>query len=60
MVMTDPNDIPAADEEWENPIQQFEEMVDNVMRLGFVVARDQDGRQVFVEAERDPTFPRLP
>ena len=58
MVMTDPDDIPGSDEEWENPIQQYREMVDNVLRLGFIVARQADGQQVFVEAERDPTYLR--
>ena len=58
LVMTDPTDIPGSDAEWENPIQQYREMVDSVQRLGFVVPRTVGGQTVYVEAERDPTFPR--
>jgi hypothetical protein len=58
LVMTDATDIPGSEAEWENPIQLYREMVDHVQRLGFVVARTDEGQTVFVEAERDPTFPR--
>ena len=58
MVMTDPDTVPASAQEWENPIGGFEDMVEHVMRLGFVVPREVDGEPVLVETERDPTFPR--
>ena len=58
LVMTDPADIPGSEAEWENPIQRYREMVDDVQRLGFVVPRTHGGQTVYVEAERDPTFPR--
>jgi hypothetical protein len=60
VVMTDPNRIPGSQSDWVNPIGPFREMVSNTLRLGFVVPQQADGRQVFVEAERDPTFPRQP
>jgi hypothetical protein len=60
MVMTNPGDIPGSEAEWENPIQLYREMVDNVLRLGFNVARGANAQQVFVETERDPTFQRQP
>jgi L-Lysine epsilon oxidase N-terminal/L-lysine epsilon oxidase C-terminal domain len=58
MVMTDPAAIPESAEEWENPIGPFPEMVENVLRLGFIVPREVGGERVLVETERDPTFPR--
>jgi L-Lysine epsilon oxidase N-terminal/L-lysine epsilon oxidase C-terminal domain len=58
MVMTDAADIPGSEAEWENPIQLYREMVENVQRLGFVVPQTQAGQTVFVEKERDPTFHR--
>jgi hypothetical protein len=58
VVMTDPDDVPGSQADWENPIGPFSEMVTNTLRLGFIVPRQADGGQVFVEAERDPTFPR--
>lgn len=60
MVMTDPDAIPGSAQEWEDPIGPFSEMVENVLRLGFVVPREVDGERVLVETERDPTFPRRP
>jgi hypothetical protein len=58
LVMTDPDDIPGSEAEWENPIQLYREMVDDVQRLGFVVPRTHQGQRVHVEVERDPTFRR--
>jgi hypothetical protein len=58
MVMTKAADIPGSAREWENPIQRYQEMVDDVQRLGFIEPRRVAGQDVFVEMERDPTFPR--
>lgn len=60
LVMTDPNAVPTSAEEWENPVNGFRSMVDNVMRLGFVVPRPAGSGTAFVEVERDPAFPRRP
>lgn len=60
MVMTDASDIPGSAAEWENPIGPFSEMVDRVLQLGFIVPQQVAGQRVFVEVERDPTFPRQP
>lgn len=58
LVMTDPDDVPGSEAEWENPVQLYREMVDDVQRLGFVVPRTHRGQRVHVEVERDPAFPR--
>jgi len=58
LVMTDANDVPGSETEWETPIDGFEAMVEHVLRLGFVVAQQVDGETVFVEVDRDPQFPR--
>lgn len=60
LVMTDASDIPGSEAEWENPIGPYSEMVDHVLRLGFIVPQQVDGQQVLVEVDRDPTFPRQP
>jgi hypothetical protein len=60
LVMTDASDIPGSESEWEAPISLYEEMVDHVLRLGFVVAQQVGGETVFVEVDRDPQFPRVP
>jgi hypothetical protein len=59
--MTDVINIPGSQAAWENPIPEGDHqgMVDNVQRLGFIVATQNAGQTVLVEAERDPTFPRV-
>jgi hypothetical protein len=59
-VMTDPGNIPGSKEDWEKPITNYAGMIDNVLRLGFVVAHGSNEPQVFVETERDLGFPRQP
>ena len=59
-VMTRPDRIPGSDEDWAQPIGDFKGMVDNALRLGFIVPRQVDGDTVVVETERDPQFPRRP
>ena len=58
MVMADPNSIPGSTREWEEPITSFAEMVQHVLRLGFIVPQQVDGQTVLVEVDRDPQFPR--
>jgi L-Lysine epsilon oxidase N-terminal/L-lysine epsilon oxidase C-terminal domain len=62
IAMTDPNNIPGSQVFWEAPIRQgdHEQMVDHVMQLGFIVPAQVGQETVFVEAERDPQFPRQP
>lgn len=57
-VMTDPRDVPRSVADWEAPIGPFEEMVEDVQRLGFIVPRQVGAETVFVEVDRDPQFPR--
>ena len=58
--MTSANDIPASQAAWEAPIAEEDHvgMIDHVFQLGFVVPDRTAGQLVFVEAERDPEFPR--
>jgi hypothetical protein len=56
--MTDADDIPGSVADWEDPVVGYAEMVDQVQRLGFVVAREVGDETVFVEVDRDPLFPR--
>jgi L-Lysine epsilon oxidase N-terminal/L-lysine epsilon oxidase C-terminal domain len=60
IAMTDANNIPASQAAWEDPIPEGDHqgMVDNVLRLGFIVAGQAGGQRVFVETDRDPQFPR--
>lgn len=60
LVMTDANDVPGSEAEWENPINGFQPMVDQVLRLGFIVSQQVGQDTVFVEVDRDPQFPRQP
>jgi hypothetical protein len=60
IAMTDPNNIPASQADWVEPIPDHQGMVDNVQRLGFIVPREVGGQTVQVEAERDPGFSRGP
>jgi hypothetical protein len=57
-VVTDAGVVPGSKRNWESPIDEYELMVEHVMRLGFVVPRQVGGETVFVEVERDPQFPR--
>ena len=57
-VMTDKTDVPGSAADWNTPIGGFQEMVDHVLRLGFVVPQQTAAGTVFVEVDRDPTFPR--
>lgn len=59
-VMTDATAVPGSVADWEDPIGPFAEMVDNVLRLGFIVPRQVGAETVFVEVDRDPQFPRQP
>jgi hypothetical protein len=59
-VMTDATDVPGSVADWEDPIGPFAEMVDDVLRLGFIVPQQVGGQTVFVEVDRDPLFPRQP
>ena len=59
-VMTRADSIPGSDEDWAQPIRDFKGMVDNTLRLGFIVPQQVDGDTVVVETERDPQFPRRP
>lgn len=56
-VMTRADRIPRA-EAWADPMGVFEDMVENSMRLGFVVPKQHEGETVLVEADRDPTYRR--
>jgi hypothetical protein len=56
MVMLDPQAVPASVQEWEDPIRAFSEMVEHVLRVGFVVAQLVDGQTVFVEVDQGPGF----
>jgi hypothetical protein len=58
LVMTDPNAVPASSAAWEKPIGGFRDMVEHVLRLGFIVPQQTGGQTVFAEVDRDPTFPR--
>ena len=57
-VVTDPRVVPGSKQAWEDPIDDYQPMVDHVLRLGFVVPEQVDASTVFVEVERDPQFPR--
>jgi L-Lysine epsilon oxidase N-terminal/L-lysine epsilon oxidase C-terminal domain len=57
-VVTDPQVVPGSKQDWEKPIDDYQPMVDHVLRLGFVVPKQVDDDVVFVEVERDPQFPR--
>jgi hypothetical protein len=57
-VVTDPQVVPGSKKDWENPINDYQPMVDHVLRLGFIVPKRVDSATVFVEVERDPQFPR--
>lgn len=58
LVMVDADAVPGSAREWENPIRGFAEMVEHVLRLGFIVPQQVDGQTVLVEVDRDPEFPR--
>ena len=60
IAMTDGNKIPGSQANWEDPIPEGDHqgMVDHVLQLGFIVAAQAGGQRVFVEADRDPQFPR--
>jgi hypothetical protein len=58
VVMTGANDVPGSAANWRVPIPDFKGMVDNAMRLGFVVKTRSGGQTVQAESERDPGFPR--
>ncbi|ESZ51706.1 hypothetical protein X731_03770 [Mesorhizobium sp. L2C054A000] len=62
IAMTNANDVPASQAAWEDPIPEGDHqgMVDNVLRLGFIVPEQAGGSTAFVEADRDPLFPRNP
>jgi hypothetical protein len=65
LVMTDPNNLPGSEAEWEDPIRRYADMVRHVLQLGFIVPRQVDSQQVLVEstvtrrsrASRRPTRP---
>lgn len=59
-VMTRADRIPGSMAEWKAPVSGFKSMVDNALRLGFVVPQQIGDQTVLVEAERDPQFPRPP
>jgi hypothetical protein len=50
--------IPASQADWASPIIDHQGMVDNAQRLGFILPMPVGTETVFVEAERDTTFPR--
>jgi L-Lysine epsilon oxidase N-terminal/L-lysine epsilon oxidase C-terminal domain len=58
LVMTDANAVPSSSAEWEKPIDGFRSMVDHVLQLGFIVPHQAGDETIFLEADRDPTFPR--
>jgi hypothetical protein len=60
IAMTDGNNVPGSQAQWEEPIPEGDHqgMVDHVMQLGFIVPTQVSGKTVLVEAERDPQFPR--
>ena len=53
-------EIPGSQAEWANPLQitDHQGMVDHWNHLGFIVPTQAGGQTVFVEADRDPEFPR--
>lgn len=62
IAMTQANNIPGSQAAWENPIAEGDHqgMVDHVQQLGFIVPTvAPDGSTIFLEAERDPAFPRV-
>ena len=59
-VVTDARVVPGSKKDWENPINDYEPMVDHVLQLGFIVPQQVNGETVFVEVDRDPAFPRRP
>ncbi|MGB9369043.1 MAG: LodA/GoxA family CTQ-dependent oxidase [Xanthobacteraceae bacterium] len=61
IAMTDANNIPGSEAEWAAPlfVLDHQGMVDHAFQLGFIVpAIDNAGKQVFVEEDRDPNYPR--
>jgi hypothetical protein len=59
-VVTDAQVVPGSKKDWQNPIDDYQPMVDHVLRLGFIVPQQLGGDTVFVEVDRDPHFPRRP
>jgi L-Lysine epsilon oxidase N-terminal/L-lysine epsilon oxidase C-terminal domain len=60
IAMTDANRIPLSKDAWARPVGSYEEMVEHVQQLGFIVPKRVGDQTVFVEQERDPSFPREP
>jgi hypothetical protein len=60
IAMTNGNEIPGSQAQWEEPIPEGDHqgMVDHVLQLGFIVPAQVGGQTVFVEVDRDPQFPR--
>ena len=60
IAMTNAGNIPASQAAWEDPIPEGDHqgMIDHVLQLGFIVLAQAGGARVYVEAERDPQFPR--
>jgi hypothetical protein len=56
--MTDANRIPVSKAGWADPVGGFEEMVEHVHKLGFIVPVKAGKEAVFVERERNEDFPR--
>lgn len=60
IAMLDPDQVPGSQAEWANPlgITDHEGMIEHWQDFGFVVPTQASGQTVFVEADRDPNFPR--
>jgi hypothetical protein len=58
IAMTDANRIPVSKAGWADPVGGFEEMVEHVHKLGFIVPVKAGKEAVFVERERNEDFPR--
>ena len=60
IAMTDASNIPGSQAAWEDPIPEGDHqgMIDHVLQLGFIVPAQTGGARVYVEADRDPQFPR--
>jgi len=59
-VITNSQLVPGSKRDWQNPINDYQPMVDHVLQLGFIVPQQVNGSTVFVEVDRDPAFPRQP
>ena len=58
IAMLKASQIPGSKVSWAAPVNSHQSMVDNAQSLGFIVPRVANGQAVFVEQERNASFPR--